>query len=819
MRPGASDCYPTVKPSSRTPAAGTSYEVTFVTPQALAPSTDSIVMVLDEDIGVPSAIAPNSVQIRYSHDDGNCNGTNRGNGTAGDISLTGHTDPRRPTTISITPAIIRDNAPDDIPAGATVTINFTTAAGISNPTEGGAYSWTVATKRSGEEATGSVLAYHPDTEVLAAFDHVERIVEHQEADDDHAGGLLVDWEIQLSYEEVGRGEEVTIIGRGYKNGSTLTFWRDANFDGVRDTDEAQLCQTSVDGNDIGYCTFTVQKPPFVGTFGECVTVAVPEMPPENSDNTDAAENVDRREAAENADCNFVNGVDGLNHTSIWIGESEKMEGDAEFYRLDDLPQVLELTVEVVAKVGADRRLNVQLRDFPEGELVEMYIGGVPIDLDGVSEKTLHKSGSLHLTVDLPGTARRGYQSLRVVVRPKDISEGVDCSEEPGCHEGSTVVWVEPGALLRAFPEEVLPNQRINLEGKGFIVENRSGEIAFVTIGGHLVDPSRINDGEDDSLATDRNGNWAGYVDLPINSATTAPGKREIQVTDIHGRKGSVEVTIPPREVVVTPIWGRPGSIVTLTGTGFPARNDSRSGVHLRVYYESGAGITITSAAPDTDGNFTQEVLIPLKTPAPSSNVVRVEFDDDNGTTVVTTTSHEVPGATVAVSPAAGTPGTPVSLTGQGFRKFTKVNSAMVGELDVTPGGNVTTDANGEFSLTFVAPGVGVGRQTVRVTVAGVTASAPFDISLSGVSAATPVPVAEALESLGEALVRVFHFNNDTKVWTFYDPELVGDENTQEFVIPGETYLILVRETVTEILNGKQRNLTCFQGTCWNQIIW
>ena len=46
----------------------------------------------------------------------------------------------------------------------------------------------------------------------------------------------------MSHEGVSRGNEVTVIGRGYKNGTTLTFWRDANFDGRRDSGENELCR-------------------------------------------------------------------------------------------------------------------------------------------------------------------------------------------------------------------------------------------------------------------------------------------------------------------------------------------------------------------------------------------------------------------------------------------------------------------------------------------------------------------------------------------------------------------------------------------------
>ena len=616
-------------------------------------------------------------------------------------------------------------------------------------------------------------------------------------------GLLVDWEIQLSHEKVHRGEEVTVIGRGYKNGTTLTFWRDENFDGVRDRDEEMLCQVNVEKNDIGYCTFTVNKPPFAGIFGECKTVAV------NGNATNGTKgSAEARKAADNANCNFINGVDGLNHSSIWVRDDDQT-GD---YTLDHLPQVLELEGYLAADVGASRRLSIQMQDFPEGELTALDIGGVAIDPKTLRSNMIPASGSLHFTVDLPGGVRRGYQSLRVEVTWKDT----DDTEKK--YEVQTVLWVEPDAIVTALPGQVLANQRIHLEGRGFLVKGSSGAVASINIGGYFLDLAGVNGGEGPA-PIDRHGNWRGYVDLPINAATTTPGTKELRIVDRQGRGGTVEVTIPPREVTVAPIWGRPGSIVTVTGKGFPSRNDNGSNVNLRIRYQSSVGYAVASAEADGSGNFSGEIRVPLRTPAPSSNFVTVAFVDDDGTRVITTARHEVPGAAITVNPEAGPPGTPVSLAGQGFRKFTKVNSATIGALDVTPGGTVTTDANGDFSLTFLAPGVGVGSQTVRVTVAGVTASAPFHLSPSGVAAGTPVPVAEALEGLGDKLLRVFHFNNDSKVWTFYDPELAEDENTQHVMITGETYLVLVRETVGAILNGQTRQLTCHQGNCWNQIIW
>ena len=89
---------PTVKASSRTPAANTSYEVKFVTPKELAPRVDSIVMELHEDIGVPRGIAPNFVRHSIHRAGRQCR---RANGFAAFVELDEQDDPRHPTSVRI----------------------------------------------------------------------------------------------------------------------------------------------------------------------------------------------------------------------------------------------------------------------------------------------------------------------------------------------------------------------------------------------------------------------------------------------------------------------------------------------------------------------------------------------------------------------------------------------------------------------------------------------------------------------------------------------------------------------------------------------
>lgn len=763
------DCGPTVKAASRTPAANTSFEVKFVTPVEIQPFTGSIVMELHEDIGVPPGINPNSVRLLATSSSEGCSPSLRG--AAAFAELTDQDDPRHPTIIRIAHNLREGQTPAKICEDSKVAVTFQRGAGISNPTEGGAFSWKVG---AGND-DNLVDARHPDKEVRQAF------LDASGADEDADVGLLVDREIQLSHEEISRGDSITVIARGFKNGHTLTVWRDANVNGMRETGESELCQVEVAGNDIGYCNFNVHSPPFEKGTGMC---------PDGKNGSDGE-----------FDCNFINAVDGLGGSTIILGK-----GSDDIHEANQLLELVgRIEADIVQGPGGD--IQVQVFDFPEGVITGVTIGGVPAEVD---QLRIGSSGRLHFSVPVPDNVRLGRQYLRVEV---DRDDGM----KPDPYSREVIVDIsQPKAIVRIFPETVLANQRVSLSGLGFHDELGT-TIDEVQFGGFTLEPSRVNGGTG-AIDVAGDGNWNGSVDLPIVEATTSEGTHTLRVKDSRGRTGSVEVTVPSREVTVTPIWGRPGTTIKVIGTGFPSRNDHGSSVNLRIYYDAGDRFTVNSAEPDANGNFSREIFIPLNTPTPSSNFVRVEFDDDNGITVVTSAPHEVPGPVVQLSPNAGPPGTRFTMRGTGFRTHIPVYQVEFADINIFPGQPVSTDANGEFEVELVAPGLDTGQQTVRATVAGVTASATFDIKPSGVAAGAPMTVAEALEGLGERLLRVFHFNNDAKVWAFYAPAVPVD-STLELMVEGETYLVLVSNTTQAILNGESRNLTCHQGNCWNQIVW
>ena len=86
------------------------------------------------------------------------------------------------------------------------------------------------------------------------------------------------------------------------------------------------------------------------------------------------------------------------------------------------------------------------------------------------------------------------------------------------------------------------------------------------------------------------------------------------------------------------------------------------------------------------------------------------------------------------------------------------------------------------------------------------------------AATSSAPSAEAFSNLiaGDTLVRVWHFDNETQTWRFFDPRPAFEfANTLALIVPDRVYLVSVVVDISVTLNGKQREL--FAG--WNSVHW
>jgi hypothetical protein len=196
---------------------------------------------------------------------------------------------------------------------------------------------------------------------------------------------------------------------------------------------------------------------------------------------------------------------------------------------------------------------------------------------------------------------------------------------------------------------------------------------------------------------------------------------------------------------------------------------------------------------------------------------------------VDTTTHQIPRSGISIEPPRGPIGTPVTITGQGFKRFDTVSTIEIGGLGVLGGRTINTDDRGAFTVEgVVVPGLDTGVHSVEVTVGSgasrVTANTTFQVAETAV-AGVPTAVNQAVEPLADNLVRVFHFNNNTKEWVFFDPRPeFAQASTLDQFVEGQPYWIRVSENQTVQLGGQQRNLTCVnfgtpQEDCWNLNVW
>ena len=755
------------------PGKNTRYELKFPAPKDMNTLTDEIVIEL-EDFNVPSSIDEDSIAVTVTDGcvDGDDDTTEKNcTTTPQDIAVSGE-------KIFITVGDL-DKASDDadndfdIKMGEVIAVVIRQSAGIRNPSEAGDYG-----------PVAEVLFGNNEKSKVANFDGVDELT------------IAVPRILSLDEEDGGLGTVVNATGKGFKNGTTLTVFVDkpvhmdddkdpttpmSDDDGVLGVDmmmpnrkldlgEDTLCEVSqIGGDDVGTCEFTVTHPTFGGGI------------------------------------NYINAVDGRN------GYVDVDEDLGEF----------ELTASISASPAGGSPgeiILIQMVDFPVGPVVKVQLSRT--EVCGPASTTPTCNGSVDLTgsgnfkIIIPNWAKSGSQELRVT------GQG-DAAGDPVKGAKNVVI---SGPQIQVTPGSVVANQRISLVGVGFssgahITRVAPGipQISKMSVGGKDISWARINGGQ--PVEVDSGGNWSAAVDLPLHEATTAEGDRTIRITDSGGRTGSVTVVIAAREVTITPATGRVGTLATVRGMNFPSKNDDGSSFNVAVVYDAGNDKqTTVSAVPDASGRFEVQLRIPTTASIPSTNTVKVQFDDDDDVTVVTTVTHEVPEGAINLSQTSGSPGSTISISGVGFKSFVPVKSVMVGSLEVTPSPRPSTDSQGMMSFKVTIPGLDVGIQTIEVKVGGTTASVGFTVTTSGVAAGNITESSLAVVNLGENFERSFNFNNDTKSWTFYSPE-APDDSTQTSFITGESYWILIEESQEVILNGKTRNLTCGAGNCWNQIVW
>ena len=644
-------------------------------------------------------------------------------------------------------------------AGQTLTMVITKSAGIKNPSEAGKHS-------VGYKFLGT--ADDPDK------DGEMKLVTNILDDDGMSTSEVATYaKISLSVDNGGRGKEVTITGSGFNNDT------DAEAFVLVADDKPSSCMALID-NEASESLGTAA----VGSddkFSIAFTVHQDEFDP----------------GMVNWICAKDSESDGGNRYS----------SDVDGFKVNDS---LSITPEAVA---SGEEVTLKPRDFMSSATLKyVYLGGTGEDdtlMCCGSDDPVQKDGSDYV-FDMPG----GYSgSLRITVKYSDGANATD------------TITVTPSSLT-LNQTEVAPNQSIIVSGSGF---NDRDEIltSKITIDGKMLkvdDAGTEGSGPSQRVSITSSGQFTVTVNVWHDGAGNPAldaDEYTIKVTDESGYEGKTKITILEPTVMVTPQVAGPRDFITISGTNWPV-STSEDDYDVSIEVD---GKTRT-ASIDSSGRFNYEYRLSGGIGIGEEHDVKVTFTSRHNDKIEEETTFSVPSSNVVITPAAAVPGQTIDLEISGMPIGELVSKVTIDGGNRLGGINLNTDRNGDVTITgIVVPYSEPGFYPVKIEVG--TGSSPqiaivqLEILAEGAVTGVTTALPGALSEVSDNLVRVFHFNNSTKVWTFYDPrpEFEG-LNTLTELADGQPYWILVSAAQENVvLNGKTRDLTCVGGDCWNQEVW
>ena len=573
--------------------------------------------------------------------------------------------------------------------------------------------------------------------------------------------------ISLSAEDGGRGKEVTITGSGFNNDKNAEAFvlvaatKPMDCMALVDHDDSESLGTATVGSDDKFSiVFTVHQDEF--------------------------------------DAGKVN----------WICAKDSESEGGNRYSSDvdgfEVKDSLSITPETV--VSGDE-VTIKPRDFTSDTLKYVYLGGTGEDdtlMCCGSGDPVQADGSDYV-FDMPG----GYSgSLSITV---EYSDGA---------KASATITVAP-SNLELSKAEVAPNETIIISGSGFS-EGKTINVDDIKLDGKsmVVDNAGTQAcGDDLCVKTTSSGEFTATVSvwaMGDNNPALDDDEYTIEVTDSEGFVGKAKITILEPTVSVMPEMVSPRDFITIRGENWPISTaDDDHEVTIMVDGRN------RSVNIDGNGRFRYQYQLRSNIGIGDEHEVVVEFEGDGGS-IEEEATFEVHDAGIMLTPTEAAPGQTISLEIEGMPPYTLVNHVNIDGVNRLGGRNLNTDRHGNVMITGVlVPYLDPGFYPVEVMVGEETRVVQLEVlpeaGVAGVAAALP----GAVEDLGDSVVRIFHFNTSSKVWTFYDPRPeFEDLNTLTELAAGQPYWILVSENVGNVvLNGRTRNLTCVGGDCWNQEVW
>ena len=653
-----------------------------------------------------------------------------------------------------------DSGYDGPVAGQTVNLVFTKAAGIKNPTEAGTHSVGYKVLGPNDEPNES-----------------DGIVD--------LGTVATLAKISLSDEDAGRGKEITITGTGFNNGTGAEV-----FVLVADT-KPESCQaliTNDDAESLGTAA--------VGSDDKFVVTYVV-----HQDEFDAGP---------------------VNH--ICAADSEA--GNPRFSSdIDTFDLEASVTVSPDSANFGDE-VTVKPRDFVD-------------DIESITLGPRHSW--LASEADSNGRCRTGYdageerddKTIRFCLNEIDGSDfvfdlpgGLDERIQIAVTDGDQTKRIYMGVVassLELSQTEVAPNASIIISGSGF-TESSSILVSNITIDDEplVVDDAGTEDtGDDRHVRVTSSGEFSATVRVwtassSSNNPTLDDDTYTIKVVDSGGFEGEVDVTILEPTVTVTPEEASPRDYIVISGENWPISTaDQDNSVSIEV-----DGRTRNADIGST-GRFRYEYQLRSTIKIGDEQDVTVTYSDGRDD-IEEEGSFSVIQAELSVSPASAGPGQMISVEIQGMPPYTLVDHVRIDGANRLGGRNVNTDREGDAIVdNILVPFLDPGFYPVEVRVGNETRVAQFEVLSEALVPGVAADIPTATSGLGDNLEAIFHFNNTSKAWTFFDPRPeFADLNTLNELNSGQPYWVLVKESQEDVeWNNRLVNFTCAADDCWNLEIW
>ena len=380
--------------------------------------------------------------------------------------------------------------------------------------------------------------------------------------------------------------------------------------------------------------------------------------------------------------------------------------------------------------------------------------------------------------------------------------------------------------LTVTPGEAGPRDYVVIAGANWPVKNDDGaevspvklEITYGIVGVKAYA---------EEASTDGNGKWS--VRYRVRGDVGIPSTIAVQAS--YGASNDIVVTakiqVPPATLSVVQNRVVPCGRLTLNAAGF-SLYESQIDVKIGNKY---AAIP-TGTTTDLEGNLKDLAVIVPNLDA-GTHTVQLQVGGDGGTVATSevTVLDDAHGDAarpdaltprLSVTPGQVVPGGELALNASGFPRCESLITVKIGNTNVAVSTGTHFNRQGNIKDLIVrVPSLDPGTYTVQLHVGRYGVPVAFsEVTVLGETVPGYSPLPAALAPLGSNLVRVFHFSNATKTWTFYDPRpYFAELNTLTGLTPGQPYWILVNRNQNVTLNGRAHTFICQGGDCWNVLVW